>query len=328
MADERLRQIEREAALGNPRAQVFLFKEELRTGSDLVDLLQKEHRVDFLSLLVQQKVVTYEQIEQAICPSLGLNQQHSSRLDNLRRFQILENNEKGNEGITAIDGNHYPPPTLEQIRAYLSIEMLRLISQIDQPTLLLVPFSMSLKSFEERVTSQRGELVEQQRANVFWDLDYDRTGGLKYFPERFGNDPGGIEKSEILRSHDERNNFPGWQVIIVDGRENTDRESLIYSVGESDEVEFKDANNYLAEYREKGLSGLTPEDWLSLHLLAMESGNPFDSTVWCWNFASYLGSGISVPISKWSEDDNQVVLRWYACGAPHNKPISRPAVRV
>jgi len=185
MADERLRDIERRAAQGDQEAEAALIREGLRTsGNDIVEFLKGERRTVILNILLQTGVITQGQLEQILCPSFDLDQQFESRLNKLRTFNILSTKE-GVEGITAIDGKHYAPPTLEQIRARLSAEKLRFIGQLEIPTLLLVPFGMSLKKLTDKVTGQpgQGQLTRQNRAFEGWYLDADRWGDLKYFPE-------------------------------------------------------------------------------------------------------------------------------------------------
>jgi len=291
MADADLRRLERAVAQGDMGAEVRLFTERIRVGGDAVELMQGEQRMDFLDLLFKTKVLNQEQLEQILCPSLELTAQYRSRLQNLREFGILSTNRAGIEGITAIDSKHYAPPTLEQVRARLPMEKLRLIAQIEQPTLLLVPFGMSLNVLINRVTGQpgrSGRLADQSSPYVTYIINADIDGKMVYFPDKFVENTGGVSKRDVLAGKSDKNVFPGWQVVIVDGRERIDQSNIVKGQNKAREDVCKNAHDLLEELQGSGFSGLTPEDWLSLHLIAMERGDAFDTEINCWLLASLL----------------------------------------
>jgi len=245
--------------------------------------------------------------------------QYERNRNRLQRFGIVTIPENPRElpFITGIDGKPYPVPTFEQVITQLSSEDKRVIETINPPKLLLSPFARSNQELCQQLTSQTGSLPQQNPLNSSWDQNADRTGDLLYHVKQFKGKIGGMTKEQILALTADKNPFPGWNVLVVDGKPEIDQTTIVKEGGW-----YKNAHEFLKEYQDKGWDGLTPEDLLTLDMLAMETGTPFDQQTWCWLLGSYLKSARAVPLAGWSGVNAQVRLReddpesaWYYPGS-------------
>jgi hypothetical protein len=256
---------------------------------------------------------------------MDIKKQYQDRLETLTTFEFIESPK--NPVITGIDNKKYPAPTLEQIMAKITPEKAALIEKyIKNPTLLLVPFAMPLKTIAKKAGQKKGKLEQKPVYTDNWDVDSDLPDRaedkeqLIYFPEKYvKTDHGGLTKSEILGTEGGPNAFPGWQVLIVDGTETTLEDTL-----------NKSAIDLKKEFDEAGLSGLTPEEWLLLHAEGALKGTPFDDyskDSFTWNLDSYLTSG-DVPDSYWSPGGSQAGLSWNEPDNSNENLGSRRSVRI
>jgi len=163
-----------------------------------------------------------------------LTEQYTAQVSLLERAGILKDG-----GITGIDGNHYPIPTLEEIAERLYSPERREMFEIKQDQkfikLLLVPFGMSLN---ELIDTFRNFLLACKKNNqsfgrkykdkwnisdvVEWDplfvsltvyMDADTGDAPKfvYFPKSFDEkNHGGKTKAEILSTSKQ-----GWRVLLL-----------------------------------------------------------------------------------------------------------------
>jgi len=207
------------------------------------------------------------------------------------------------------------------------------IKIIDKPKLLVTPFGMSFKEYLHGVTSQRcqlkGERIREQiEADCMWALSADETGDILYFVDQLQDPLGGFTKSEVLQQTGQKNPFPGWQVLVVDGKAEIDRQTISKGHDEQGNDNYKNVHDFHKEYQEKVYDGLTPEDWISLHMIAMESGIPFDQQNWCLLLNSFLKSTGQVPMSRWFKDIPQVIMNNVGPGTEYFNRGSRIARRV
>jgi len=239
-----------------------------------------------------------EMIELERFKQVELAPQYGKRLETLATFDFIESPK--NPVIKGIDKKKYPAPTLEQIMAKVTPEKAELIKKyIKKPLLLIVPFAMPLKTIKTRAGQKKGRLdqkpVSGGASYINSDLPNLGKGESKlfYFPENYDQAAhGGLSKSEVLES-ETHNAFPGWQVLVVDGTETVPKDTL-----------NKLPHTLKAEFDALGLGGLTPEDWLTLHIEGALKGIPFDdarSHSINWNLASYEEGGC-VPNAHWETE--------------------------
>jgi len=256
-------------------------------------------------------VITPERVAEII-EKLKLEEQYAKRLETLTTYEFIKSLE--NTVIEGVDGKNYPAPTLEQIIVKLTPEKAGLIEKyIKKPMLLIVPFAMPLKSIAEKAGAKKGKL-EQKPVYTGYGMESDLPDRsengeqLIYFPKQYDQIAhGGFTKSEVLSSSGAHNTFPGWQVLVVDGTETT-----------PEDTRNKSAIDLKVEFDSLGLSGLTCEEWLTLHAEGAFKGIPFDvlrlprgvEKSETWNLAAYLKNRYSVPSSYWSpaEEHLKVIL--------------------
>lgn len=183
-----------------------------QSGPDRFAEVLHAHREEILRRAEELSVHIYpnkaDVVLREYCPEINLEEQYNARLAELAACEVAHLDEQGRPSITAIDGNEYPIPTLEEIRERLTLEKIRLISALPEPRImLLVPFGMSLKGLGGKVTMIPGNLVlAQDEICIYYDSDAglpNRTNGqdkLFYDPKRFKpQDHGGKSKQEILK---------------------------------------------------------------------------------------------------------------------------------
>jgi len=234
-----------------------------------------------------------------------IDAQYEGNLSRLTKYGVVETPEKSDEMpyIIGIDSQHYPMPTFESILRKLTNEDKRVIETIDEPKLLISPFGMSLDAYINGVTNQRGELPQQIQAYRSFNLNNDRSGNLKYFVDQFKDLSGGFTKAQILQQTGQKNPFSGWQVLVIDGKSEIDGQTINKGKNAYGNDAYKGAIDFHEEYQEKGYDGLTPEDIITLYMIAMETGMPFDRDNYCWLLGCFLKSARAVPLSGWSSYD-------------------------
>jgi len=264
----------------------------------------------------------------------SLEAQYRKRLQTLKYFELID--DVKNPVITGIDNKQYPAPTMDEIRLAITPTHLEIIKHyIHKPKLLIVPIAMPLKSIVKKIEAKKGRLSEQNKAATnHIDLDEDLPNRpqdkeqMVYFPKLFDKENhGGMTKSELLQTSRGHNRFPGWQVLVVDGRKNLP----LKTQDNPDQIKV--------DIKAKGLDGLVIEDWLMLHAEGVVGGQPFDDFrkgLLSWFLDSYLIKSDSVPTGHWTTGAYWVSQK----PAPHadlssgNPSIrsdytgSRPAVRI
>jgi len=242
-----------------------------------------------------------------------LTEQYTAQVALLEQAGILK------EGvITGIDGKRYPVPTLEQIASRLLEREPDLQIKRDQgfTKLLLVPFGMSLDSFQDIL---RKFLLEYRKTYPYFDLDTSKplfvastrypgadltdTPNLIYDPQIFHEEEhGGKTKSQILEEQANQTDCttPGWRIHLLQPSDPTDPYSLGFAsipkkgqervygeehprhdlpAGQSPEDYLFFIRNFYNEPDSSYYkeSGLTPEDWMMAFMVHLrETGRPLD----------------------------------------------------
>ena len=267
-------------AYSNPRARAAIdtalsamrTAEEAGNG-DKVNRLKRELTLELGRILAES--VPAGLSPEALELLRGFEVQFGERMDELDSFGIID---RSNPKIKGIDDKEYPAPSWEQIKAGFTPEKMALISQLENPTLLLVPDGMSLKEYIETAGSDKPEgsnkkkLPWNKTADI--DLDSDKTGALVSDCSQYDlTNHGGKTKMERLREPGAH----GWQVYVVDGGDEVPANTL-----------NKKADDLLKDFRAEGFGGLTAEAVFALQMHGQALGKPFDRTNWGWLLESYL----------------------------------------
>jgi len=235
-----------------------------------------------------------------------LEVQYQKRLETGAYFELYD---KDNPVVEGIDGKKYPAPTWDEIKQVITHKHVEKVKKyIKNPMLLVVPIAMPLEKIALKVGAKKGKLPEQKPVEFTYDLYPDRSGDypgediMVYFPERYDkNNPGGLSKSDLLKLKGGFNKFPGWQVLIVDGDDEVQNDSI-----------NKSAEDLLVENDTLGITGITPEEWLILHGSGVEEkGQPFDLNQWTLCMASYLKNLGTIPACIWGRLAFYATLHYY-----------------
>lgn len=348
---------------GDPMDQIRLPTQRVRVGQNdqVIDECLQHQSSDVLEQLRLLKVLNFDQLKERICPEWKFDEQYEAWIEKFQRLGLTFEH----EGIPAIrgipleegqEGELYPVPSVEAFKGQFTVQDLLfardMINEVnastenteereDQyPQLLMTPFALPLKSIMEKMGPAIRKLAEspgwRERMNAVedwepvwrsWNLESDVSGDLLYFPNEFSNNSRGKTKCQVLQQQDTKNPLRGYQGLIVDGRREIDRATIIKSSGEEEQVQYKNAHDLLGELQVNGRSGLSPEDVLMLYLLGAERGDPFDQENTVWLLASYLNSARAVPVSFWFDHIARVVLRKDRPGHEWNGQGSRAARR-
>ncbi len=208
-----------------------------------------------------------------------LESQYPKRLQTLEFFEFFE---PGTKKIKAIDGKLYAPPSMDQIREAMTETHLKTIQKEflekgRKIKLLLTPIGMEVEKIAKKVGIKKSGCLNQNP--VFtgnWDIKADLPAGprtkvaslgkpteqpevVKYFVDSFDvAKAGGVTKTDLLQSTGGNNRFPGWQVLVVDDGPS---DSSLPNKVPSDTLN-KSAEELLADFKARGLSGMVPEEWL------------------------------------------------------------------
>jgi hypothetical protein len=254
-----------------------------------------------------------------------MEEQYGKRRETLEYFEFI--NKKKNS-IKGVDNKEYAMPTWEEIRSAITKEHLEKIKEhIQNPMLLVVPVGMRVKEMAGKIGSKKGALTKHEAVYTDnWDITADmpgKTAGqeeMVYFPEKYDKTAHkGHTKKEILDMTGGINRFPGWQVLVVDGGNTVPADTK------------KSANDLLAENKEKGLSGLTPEEWLFLHAEGVRRGDPYDKCgdkSACWHLGAFLKGKSAVPRGYWHDVSSGASLYYLVPSNRYGYLGARRAVRI
>jgi len=240
--------------------------------------------------------------------------QFGERLNELDAFGIID---KANPKITGIDNKEYAPPSWEQIKAALTSEKLRLIAQLENPTLLLVPDGMSLSEYVDKAGKDKPAPKRKLPWNNATDIDLDADKRGKLISDAATYDKTnhrGKTKMERLAEP----GALGWQVFVVDGGDEVPESTL-----------GKTADDLLTRFRAQGFSGLSVEAIFALQMHGQVRGKQFDTQKYGWLLESYLtslGSRGVVLCSGWN--GSHVRLIRYGSGDSFGAVGVRRSVRV
>jgi len=289
---------------------------------------EQEPQEDWGDLEMTKEEKTKVEIEKS-----GIAEQYRSQLDILSRVGLLETLKSGELGITGINGQEYPVPTLETIAEKMEAnkELLETKKEQGFTKLLLVPFGTKLQTLIDKygevikkhhqagtLKATNGDTLELDESTpVFqWDdyKDADTEGKLVYHPTQFTKeDHGGQTKQQILEESKE-----GFNVILIEdlpdlpakgaGKEKGGRTQLEAGTTPKDYLtNLKEDPQYQAE------QGLTPEDWLTYAITHLEeksqviddySGQGKGN----WNLGGFFPSSQGVPRAHWYRGARQALL--------------------
>lgn len=253
--------------------------------------------------ILEREVTALEEQVNPFERLFDLKEQYKSQIKMLETAQILKVKEINGEkikGITDIEGEFQPVPTLKEVISRLREKKELLTRKQTQGfgKIRLVPFGMSLDSLIEKyrdvlidhfntkklffASYDRNDLGEERvllRLDLSCPLqitheynDADITGNLVYGVKKF--DPvnhGGKTKSEILKERRTQNKS-GWDILVLENNVNIPMDGHGEEIGERKQLETeKSPEQYLelfqTEFQYKGEVGLTPEDAL-IHFIA------------------------------------------------------------
>ena len=280
-----------------------------------------------LSKDIREKYPRIDQLEEAELFA-SIERQYGERLETLEFFKVID--DVDNPVIEGIDGNNYTAPTWDEILENLDMEA---IGKLKNPIFILTPIAMSLRDLAIKVTSKNSEKLEQEVATCTWDIDADKKGELIYFPEEFKDVFEGMTKMDLLQQKGGINGFPGWQVTVMEGEQIIDREWTIknktVNADGEEEVEYKDANDFLEETLQNNLARLTPEEICMLHAEGVLKGEPFGKNNWEWLLGVCFKLRTAPPASAGWDSDYQALGLNLRHRSDSNKFLgARRAIRV
>lgn len=240
---------------------------------------------------LQEQVNPFERL-------FNLKEQYQKQITMLETAQILETREINGEkirGVTDIEGDFQPVPTLKEVISRLreKKELLTVKQTQGFGKIRLVPFGMSLDDLIEKygdvlsdheeggtLFSARKNTNDSNEDRFLLSLnmsnplnvsdeyrDADRTGNLVYGVTEFDIvNHGGKTKREILKQRKKRNKS-GWDIIILEDNVNIPREGQGKTIGGRAQIEAnKSPEQYLkllqTQSLYRGEVGLTPEEAL------------------------------------------------------------------
>lgn len=225
---------------------------------------------------------------------LELKKQYTTQKAAFEQIGLLEMRE-GISGITDIEGNWHVFPTLEEVKQRLEAKQELITTKERQgfKKLLIVPFGMPIKTFTE--TMKRTLLAHYENKALFstnkdgtrealklnttqplsvWDKyqDADTNNTIVYFPNTLtAENHGGKTKQALLTENHAFHILLLEEDLVIPGQgEGTEQ-------GGRQRIEANQTPNaYLALLKEEPYQhehGLTPEAWMTLFLLHLETTN-------------------------------------------------------
>lgn len=283
---------------------------------------------------------------QAPLPNLrtpqGLRSQYDFHVTLLASLDLLEQDKEGNPGITGIDGQFHPLPSLDQIQQRLATPELR--RKVDQgfDSLLLVPFALPIVRLieawkqhllrNEHLLAAHGGLDRTLPVGTWRGYNLrngqgpDADGRLVYFPQRLEQDHGGRTKADILAADPSS----GWQALLFEGHlPDLLMRGRGQNVGSRPQIEgFRSPREYLDSLPTDEV-GWTPETYIAaFHTHLERTGRPLDDVTFTYLFGSYLPVFSYVPDAAWSRRNRQVWLGGSHVNSASSKVVGRAAVRV
>ena len=246
-----------------------------------------------------------------------LEQQYQKRLETGAYFELYD---KDNPVVEGIDGRQYPAPTWDEIKQVITPKHVEKVKKyIKNPMILVVPIAMPLEKFAEKVGAKKGKMKKPGKVEKSYELNSDINGDIVYFPEKYDKtNHGGITKPDLLKQKGGFNKFPGWQVLIVDGDDEVQNETL-----------DKSADDLLEGNKSNGITGITPEEFLIMHASGVqEKGKPFNAVTSTWCTSSYFKDFGDVPYSCWDSFDLKIDFEKGIKGATNTHLGARRAVRI
>ena len=250
-------------------------------------------------------------------------------------FDLLETLSNGEQGIKDKEGNEYPFPTIEQVKAEVekNKEILEKKAKQGFTELQITHFALPTKRLfdtiekEIRIQHKKGTLhstdgttLDLDTNQPLWTWDGYENQEPVYFPENFNQtNHGGKTKKELLDS--KNSTFPGFLVSFQEKAQTIPRAGADETIGNRPRIEAgKSPNAYLEllkqqEYEHE--SGLTIEEWAIRFLTALRKdgtvlydfkakdadGN--ENASGCINLATFFPAGGVVSVAGWGRGNRQ-----------------------
>ena len=266
----------------------------------------------------------------------------------LKEYGVLG---EGNlEGIVAITGDRWVPPTAEELERLLAERADVLEQKIEQgfTKLIVVPFAGSLDRLAEKygealkeahskgtLLDSSGQPLELDTNEPVWIWDplknADAKGELVYRPEEFGDNHNGMTKEEIIGV----DGTPGWRLLLVEeGMSDIPKAGQGKTIGGRPQLECgKNSTEYLRILRDdpayENEVGLTPEAYLALAMTELkENHRVLDDETYTALVDSYLPGQREVPYADWDRGIRRAYLNAVGPDLASDDWGPRSAVRV
>lgn len=300
-------------------------------------LLQYSSRISTL-LQNDTTLIHHTQLDayiRALCPNVdslrNLNDTwYKGQLETLKYCNLIE--DVDNPVITAVDGEQYRAPTLQELKSRFTISHLLRIKRLHEgdgtpqnpprsPVAQLVDVGTSLKKKFTNVTTIAPQSFRQIPGDTYWDLEADQ-------PER--------EEGKQILLYDGTETKLGLikkgracELELIDGRPEMTREEC----QEGDR--YLNADELAQLFIGQGFDLAYVDDLLALHAraVAREGGQPFDVENWSKALGNTImgiqgfSAGI-VPDRYWRQPAQQVTLFWDDSEGGLDVEGARAAVRV
>ncbi|MCX6781146.1 MAG: hypothetical protein NT003_03490 [Candidatus Magasanikbacteria bacterium] len=202
--------------------------------------------------------------------------------EHLIELGFLETNEKGEKGVTGIDGKFYTLPTPEQVVAYFTAPEHKAFferkAEEGFTRLLITPFAATMESLAEQASRVLLNYRGGKNPTKIELIESDRDGHLFYEVTKFDKtNHGGKTKRQLLSESSQP--FPGFRIqflqedLIVPraGQGTTIKNRPALEAGEEAKKYLKMFQDPTSPYYNE--HGLIPEDWLTLFTTTLDKTN-------------------------------------------------------
>ncbi|MBU1118559.1 hypothetical protein KKH43_01605 [Patescibacteria group bacterium] len=298
--------------------------------------------------------------------SSELHEQYEETAKTLNELGLLEIlPECGEIGIVGTDGEEYPLPSEEQIKAEILEHKELFETKMKQgfTKIEITPFGLPLERLidaakrsilkhhkkgklfgtrknpeDESEPLEPLELDENELINVLDNRsNADTAEAFVYYPKEFSENHQGFTKPELLDAS-EKTPFPGFSVYLREKNTNIPREGQGQTQGGRKQLEAgKSSEEYLKilqtheEYQNE--SGQTLEDWLTLFATHLKKTNQViddyqGNGTYNRLIGSYHSSSGDVRGAAWDRDDQRIIVSWDFPTSHGSDTSVRPVVRV
>lgn len=292
-----------------------------------------------------------------------LNRDYESQHDVISALGLLETLSDGREGIKAINGQEYPFPTMDEVAERLSAKQELIeqkLKQYENPTLLIVPIGLPLKSIrdawrdsivrhKDQLHNPDGTAVDTKEWQLngkefengesplwVWDKyeNADVSGDLIYDPTQYdATNHGGKTKQTIL------DEIGGYSIVITENTPNLPTDANAKTLDGRKQItpgmtpkEYLDAIKTNPQYA--GESGLYTEEeiWFALTQLEKDNGlvvnNFSENGKIGYAISNYFKASGHVPHACWGRGVRRANLVRYGPDGRSSNCSARASVKV